>query len=348
MNQHNHGTESNLANLFGGITSVPMVSAANSSTTTLDASLRLQRSSQHLEIFEQNDATYTRQLTRQNDANNTDLATQPKNQMSFESGVLLRLFPHTKEIPGLKELVSARVETQVADPLTNFKLAAGGVLPFVGDRTQTLLGKYGLRFDNQKSWIEAGYQAGELISSPAQFVFNPSTPFAVTCSATNAKQPPQTPQTPQSQLPLATCVKNNSKAGGPITASSRVAEVTRNHFVHGLFLNFKMNMPLPGNDKLTYVMENKGQLFFNRGNDVSVETRLVEDWTHSLIVPLFGNLSFVPKVELIAFQNKVDHNFFWTYQPSLTLQYSLDWHNGLSWRRALQYQNPQVSAKSAQ
>lgn len=348
MNQHNNGTEANVANLFGGITNVPVLSAANSNTTSLDASLGFQRNSQHLELFEQNDASYSRQLTRQNDPNNTDQASQLKNQMSFEGGVRPRLYPRTKEIPALKGLISLRLETQFSDPLTNFKLDAGGVLPFVGDRTETLLGKYGLRLDNQKSYIEAGYQAGGLISSPVQFVFNSGTATEVTCSATNASQPPPTVQTPQSQLPLPTCVKNNSGSGGLITASSNVVEITRNHFVHGLFLNFKMNMPLPGHDKLTYVMENKGQLFFNRGNDVSVETRLYEDWTHSLVVPLFGNFSFVPKVEIFAFQNKVDGHFFWTYQPTLSLQYSLDWHTGLGWKRALQYQNPQVVSKAAQ
>ena len=336
MNQHNNGTEANVANRFGGITNVPVLSSANSNTTSLDVSLGIQRSSQHLELFEQNDASYSRQLMRQSDPNNTDQASQLKNQMSFEGGVRPRFYPRTKEIPALKGLIALRLETQFSDPLTNFKLDAGGVLPFVGDRTETLLGKYGLRLDNQKSYIEAGYQAGGLISSPVQFVFNPGTTTEVTCSATNASQP------------LPTCVKNNSGSGGPITASSQVVEVTRNHFVHGLFLTFKMNMPLPGHDKLTYVMESKGQLFFNRGNDVSVETRLYEDWTHSLVVPLFGNFSFVPKVEIIAFQNKVDGHFFWTYQPTLSLQYSLDWHTGLGWKRALQYQNPQVAAKAAQ
>src|SRR5207249_12314626 len=141
-----------LGTLFAGVP-ISQVNAANTNTTSLDTGLRIQRSSQYLDLFQQSDASYSRQLTRQADATNSDLENQLKNTLAFEGGLLPRLYSRTKEIPDLKALVSVRLETQFAPPLTSFKLATSPpvLLKEKTSRTKALLGKYGLRFQNEKS-----------------------------------------------------------------------------------------------------------------------------------------------------------------------------------------------------
>lgn len=195
----------------------------------------------------------------------------------------------------------------------------------------------GLRFDNDKSYIEAGYEVGGVLGSPLSFTFNPGTPNSVPCAATGAEQ----------KGSLGSCVKSNSTPpSGLIVPTSTFSETTRLLFENGLFLNFKLNVPLPLNNSLTYTMESHGQFLFNHKGDVSVDTKYQEDWTHSLTVPLFGNLSFVPKLEIFFFQNKVDRHFFYAIQPSVALQYSFDWHNGLPWWKSMMYQTPSASSAS--
>jgi hypothetical protein len=339
MNQHNNGSEANLASLFAGVPNT-QVNAPDTNTTSIDFSSRVTRTSAPNSFFGQVDGTYTRQLTRQNNATNSDLEAQLNNMFAAESGILPRLYPRTKEIPDLKILLSERLETQLSAPISSFKINSTPPTTIQGkiDRTKSLLSKIGLRFDNEKSYIEAGYEIGELFTSPLAFTFNPDSPNAVTCTATGAKK----------QESLATCVKTNSTPpSGLILPTSSFRETTRSIFENGLFLNFKLSVPLPLNNNLSYVMESHGQYFFNHNGDVSVDTRFQEDWTQSLIVPLFGNLSFVPKFEMFFYENKVERNFFYAIQPSVTLQYGFDWHRGLPWWRSMMYQTPKAGAAAS-
>jgi len=339
MNQHNNGTEKNLAALFAGVP-VSQVNAPNTNTTSFDFSFRLQRDSRSQSTFAQGDAAYTRQLTRQSDALNSDLAAQLKNLLAVESGILPRIFPRSKEIPDLKVLLSGRLETNFAPPLTSFKLSTSppSLLKQTTARPKNVLAKIGLRFDNEKSYIESGYEIGEALGSPLAFVFNPGSAQEVTCSATSA----------QKATSLGTCVAANSTPPtGFISATSRFREVTRSLFQNGLFLNFRLNVPLPFNDNLTYTMENRGELFFNHRGNVSVDTKFQSDWTQSLTVPLVGNFSLLPKFEMFFYENKVDEHFFYAVQPSISLQYAFDWHRGLPWWKSMIYKKPATRSGTA-
>ena len=118
-------------------------------------------------------------------------------------------------------------------------------------------------------------------------------------------------------------------------------------FQNGLFLNFRLNVPLPLSNSLTYTMENRGEFFFNKRGNVSVDTKFQDDWIHSLTVPLFGNFSLVPKFEVFFYENKVDGHLFYAIQPSLTLQYAFDWHSGLPWWKSMLYKKPATSGSAA-
>ncbi len=255
-----------------------------------------------------------------------------KNLLAAEGGILPRMFPKKKEIPDLKVLLSGRYETYFAAPLTSFKLTSpSSLLKQTTFRPKTVLGRVGLRFDNEKSFIESGYEVGEVLSSPLAFVFNPATTQQVTCAATAAERINS----------LGKCVKANSTPpAGLITPASRFAEVTRSLFQNGVFLNFRLNVPLPFNKDFTYTMENRGDFFFNHRGNVSVDTRYLDDWTNSLKIPLVGNFSLVPKVEMFLYENKVDEHFFKALQPSIALQYAFDWHRGLPRWKSMLYKKP--------
>ena len=109
---------------------------------------------------------------------------------------------------------------------------------------------------------------------------------------------------------------------------------------HGAFLNFRIQVPLPVGEGRAYVMENRGDLFFNRATDFPVDTRYLDLWTHYLVVPLVGNLSLVPKLEFLFYQNKVLGNSMRGMQTSVGLQYRFEWRQGLPWLKVLRYPNP--------
>jgi len=101
-------------------------------------------------------------------------------------------------------------------------------------------------------------------------------------------------------------------------------------------------VPLPLGVGFAYVIENRGDLFFNRTRalDLPVDTRYLDVWTHSLAVPLLGNLSLVPKREFLFYRNKRDGNSLRSMQTSVGLQYRFEWRRGLPWGQALRYPNP--------
>ncbi len=315
---------------------VAQVNAPDMQTTAIDVALRLQRSSRLLDLFAQSGMGYSRQLTRQSNAANSDLEVQLKNQAFFESGFLPHLFPPGKVTPALKGLASFRMETQVASPLVSFSLATLPATSIMNStpRFNSLISKFGFRYDSVRSWIEGGYLLQYDLGAPLAFVFNPGTPQQVTCYATTAENS------------VSSCVKAYSKSPGAlILPTSTFNELTREHFGQGLFFNFHMHMPLPFHNDLAFEMDNQGRFMFNRSGDFPVDTKFLDDWSQALIVPLVGNLYFVPRVEFFFYQNKVDNNLFRSIQPTFSLQYNFDWHSGLPWGKAIWYRPPSAASQ---
>ena len=62
--------------------------------------------------------------------------------------------------------------------------------------------------------------------------------------------------------------------------------------------------------------------------------------THAITIPIVGNLSIAPRVDLFFFQNKVAGFRIHGYQTSITALYRFDWHTGLRFWSALKYPNP--------
>jgi hypothetical protein len=115
-----------------------------------------------------------------------------------------------------------------------------------------------------------------------------------------------------------------------------VQTVRRNQ--SGVFLNARIHLPLLW-DRLHYTIDNSGALYFNSSGDSPADTRFLEVMTHAISIPIVGNLSISPRVDLFFFRNKIAGSNIHGYQTSITAQYSFDWHTGLRFRSTLRYPN---------
>ncbi|MBM3737141.1 MAG: hypothetical protein FJW39_15280 [Acidobacteria bacterium] len=315
--RHGQATERELPQRFSGV-GISQLAAPWSRALGSSARLRGRRAGKTWDQFLVAEQAYSSQLTRQ--ADGTDLLDQKSNLFATEGGVNLRIWPwRNKSVPDVKALGSVRWQTQWARPGTAFSLGSRGVIRGFNDRTTTVLGKVGVRVQNVNSWLETGYQNGVILDSPVAYEFFKEGLAAVTCN-------------PEAQRSLATCL-----------AATRVERDWGFRPIHdtrrqqGLFLNFRMQMPLPvGDGRLFYVMENRGDLFLNRhGHDISLDTRYLDVWTHTLLIPIWGGMNLAPKIEYWFFKNKVDFNFFRSRQSSIGVQYRFDWRYGMRWKTAL-------------
>lgn len=323
LNQHN-GTEKRVSDLFAGVP-ISRVSSRESSTLNAEYRVRLSRLSKHVDFFSLSESAYSRDLTRQL-LNNEYLFNQKTNLWAGEVGLNPRIFPLQKQARGWKGLLSARVETQLVKPVTAFNLPDSRTLRSPTGKWFNLMGKGGIRYQGDKSWLEAGYEIGEGIKAPVAYLFNPG---GIYCRATDA----------QTQSSLAACVQQSTSAG-LITASSTFAAVTSSRPVQGAFLNFRLSFPLPVRKNLALVLENRGEWFRDSRRDVALDAKYSDQLTASLVIPVVGNLSLAPKVDVFFYENKVDRNYFQSIQTSVGLQYRFDWHAGLSFWKALRYPNP--------
>jgi hypothetical protein len=173
------------------------------------------------------------------------------------------------------------------------------------------------------SYFEGGFEAGEVFRSPSAFQFdNPGT-NVFPCST--------------GLIPVGNLVQCVN-AMGPNAALKRVFG-DRNFYQQGIYLNARFDVPLPGRSTGEYIMENRGDFFFKRVSDTSVDVRLLDNWKHSLQFPVFSKVSIGPSVEFVFFRTKVTGNYYFSYSTSVSLNYSFDWHSGLSWPKALGFGN---------
>jgi hypothetical protein len=237
-----------------------------------------------------------------------------------EAGITTHLIPdHQKNVTGLKLLTSARFETQLAAPFLQFQAADGFVKEML-PRNNALLGKLGLRYDGTSSWIEAGFQGGPF-TQVNSFKLGPLScdpSFITNCISPDGG---------------ATILSTSQLAGRSFSVDSS------QRIQSGIFLNARVHVPILFK-RLDYVIENSGSLYINRAGDSSADTRYLEVMTHSVAIPVIGNLSIVPKVEFFLFQNKVAGWHIHGYQTAITAQYRFDWHTGLHWGQAFRYPSP--------
>jgi len=337
---HDPASQVQLKSEFAGIPQTQVLTA-NSIAISNDYRLRIVRSGRRWDRYLLAEESYEHDVKQAND--DTRMDSQASNMIGFESGLNWRITPDGRRVPAVKLLVSARAETNPARPLASFSLKPGGTLVRPIDRQTRFPAKIGTRIENKVSWLEFGYQISRNLNSPMGYEFLDPVTRAVlaTCGATAARQ----------KSALAACISNvsdPSKTATPVTTTSDVTALTQDRWQQGIFLNFKLQVPLLRKDpySVQYVMENTGNLYFHYFNqtDYSLDTHYLDTWTHSLAVKLVGNLSFAPKLQYLFYENMVDKLRMHSIATSVSLQYNFAWHSGMGWKNALSYADPTLKS----
>lgn len=290
---------------------------------TADYLVRMTSSGKNVDRFVQADAEYEdtgvmEVFSTPNGSTETYQLSRPQNSAGIEAGIETRLFPsHQKNPTGIRLLTSFRYQTEVNHPFVQFQ-AADGYLNESLPRGNALLGKVGLRYEGEKSWLELGMQTGP------QTQVQTFSLGSLVCDPGNVQGCVSTTST----LPLV-----QQLSGLPFHVDTARRDES------GVFFNGRIHLPLLYRH-LDYVIENQGSLYFNRAGDSPSETRYLEDMKHSLVIPVIGDLAIVPTVDIFLFQNKVNGWHIHGYQTAVTAQYRFDWHNGLRWKDALRYPSP--------
>lgn len=366
---HNSPTEKSLATKFGGISNAR---ASTNTNSALDSSLRLRlaRVGRLWEPYFLVEGEFSQASLRQSDKRQvmpggtcngsqvdsycyTDVLvkTQKKNSLAFEDGINLQLLPRARYLPTLKLLVALRYQVQPIAPLTS--LDYGGTLPKQVSLTGTRIfsNREGFRWQGKKSWFESGYQTGFAFRSPVGYQLNDNPNYA--CYAASA----------ESSASLATCLKSFG-AAAVFDSSTVVTPLLQTRFQHGLFVNFRAQLPLVFAKGLYYVVENHGDLYFNRGlapttkattatdpqfdryiitgrGDTTLDTRYESSLAQALLIPVWGNFMLKPKFEIYVFRNKgLRGDSLVGMESSIGVEYRFQWHTGLGFLNSLRYPNP--------
>ncbi|HWF47610.1 MAG TPA: hypothetical protein VG168_11440 [Bryobacteraceae bacterium] len=334
------GADQSVPANFSGINSFSQLSTPESSQLGLWTRVRGGYSfPRFVDFFASGEERYTRAAVRLATASGgfgPYQVTLNNNIVRGEFGILSK--PLFRVLP-IRALLSENLSTQVANPFQQLAVpvACSGTSCVPGLTTLTTfeLGKnflvmtrVGARLQNRVSWLEAGREFGENFGIPFSYtLLDPGRAQPYSCATSG-------------NTSLGQCA-----ASDPLfTSASKVLPNLENQPIAGWFLNFHSAAPLY-RSKLQLAVDSYGEVFDRRPNDSGFNTRYFEDLTVGLKIPLFGNLTFAPQVELFLFQNKVvpdqqvmtNHYTFVT--SSLSLEYGFNWRRGVGWMRALRYPN---------
>lgn len=267
------------------------------------------------------------------------------NLVRSEIGLLSK--PAWRRAP-FRILLSENLLTQVTNPFLDlFEVPPCGTPGCIPQATifpvrnlgknYLLMTRLGARLQNENSanWFEAGREYGENFGIPIGFSLqDPGRAQPFSCSLAG-------------NLSLTQCIYSDPL----FNVQSQVLPNLQNQPISGWFTDFHIAVPLFPS-KLQLTVDSYGELFDRRQQDTSFNTRFYEDLTTSLKIPLWGNLTFAPQVEVFFFQNKVipgqslltNHYTFVT--SSLKLEYQFAWRRGVGIKRALRYPGGASTAAS--
>jgi hypothetical protein len=346
---HN-GTEFSVGSQFPGV-STANLSNPDSATFIADYQARAQRDWQRWGFFAESDLNYGRKMQRGKPSssalkagpNVTYQVSQTADYWFHEVGFALRLEPDHQNPSGWTLQLPLGVQSQLAPPLTQLPLppsttgaSAATAAPIVTGRNYYGTLRPALRYDyvhprppspgqspgqgqnpsgNLTSYVEFGYEGGNLFHGPSAFLFG-----STSCSVSS----------------LDACIQSL-----PSTATLTSVISGRRYFQQGFYLNFRIDMPLPRLPRYEFVGENRGDLFADAHGDSVVDTRLQNDTKFTLTVPIFRKVSLAPTLELFWFENKISNNLYFSDSTYVSLNYSFGWHSGLSLKKVLEgYTDP--------
>jgi hypothetical protein len=343
---------------------IPEVTAPDSLGIRFANRTRFRWSGRRVDLFALDDLTFAESKTQDTPTDPNYIRSLSSNALGIETGAVVRLFPALKQASDLKLLVSERLDTQLSSPLLSLTLNDPQFSTYLRNlnRTYRALTKVGFRLENTNSWIEAGFEGGENFGLPYQYKFGNQVCQAGAGedlhNAIYASPPlPTNPAYYPGDQSLLDCVSYYSYSAPPsavplgapylppltkatIFAYSPLTIYDTNRSELGAFVNFSLNVPLPFTTKMSYLVENKGDLFANGRNNLATDIHYFDQFSNSLIIAARGNLSIKPEFDLFLYDAKVTGYKMHTYQTMLNLSYAFDWHSGLPVGKTMLYTNP--------
>lgn len=371
--QHN-GTEKSIAQSFPGVTGVDLSNTANFAYGA-DYQIRAERTGTRFGSYFESDLNVGRNAKRSSfkagatpcfpgTLNTCYQVSQTANYWYQEGGLAVRLAPVHQNPSGLKLILPIGFKTQLFSPYTQIvplqpappgKTAANASVLVTAPRNYYLAFRPGLRFEHSfprgnlstvnptkgklagpapgktfNSYVETGFQAGQVFNSPSVYQFGglSGSSNSAVCPETNGFVPASL---------LATCLTQTSV----LNAATPLVKVIggRNFGQEGLYLNARLDMPIPGKSNAEFLIENRGDFFFRRPTDLSMDTHFLDDLSLELLFPVWGRVSVGPVGELIFFETKgtIPGNYYFSYATSVAVTYSFEWRPGLKWAKSLRY-----------
>jgi hypothetical protein len=291
--------------------------------------------------------------------NNVSLAT---NVLGFEAGGTFRLpvprnrtglranTPKRLERPSwLSFQYSIRYEQQLIEPPgTQVSITPtpprgfASTIALQTPKINTIYGRAGLRVESSDNYLEIGLEeidsrnvlqgyALPQSSGPTYYCFPSVSSANLLCGTDPSLNSPGNTQ-PIANLMLA---GNSTLTVSPETTSYRTP---------GAYLNFYWKFPIwsrrdasRADQSLYFTLTNKGDIYFNTPSDTATQTRYLDKLTPALSFPVWAGLSLTPKVDLILYKNKINYFHYRAFVPSISLSYTFNWREGMSWKRALCY-----------
>jgi hypothetical protein len=324
---HNGG-EQELSQNFGGVANGD-VNARHAHSWAWDLNSKVTLFHTKYDLFASEGMQYTSSFTAQSSGPRSE--SQSRNQFTVEGGSYLRPWRKDKKLWQLSGVLAGHFETQLANPLTNITLSpvppstSSSQLFFKQGRTRLLLGRTGARFQDRKSFVEAGLEGGATLNNIESF------------SALTAPGGPTATCFLQATFSLTKCLNqfNKDNPETPVTSKSQVTVNRSLQPRYGVYWNMGMTVPI--NPTISYNFTDASDYFFNSSGDNSTDTRFRHTLVHTLKFTVLPNLSFEPTYTIFLYQNKLDYNFLFQQQYAVKINYSFDWANWHERKQQLQY-----------
>jgi hypothetical protein len=182
------------------------------------------------------------------------------------------------------------------------------------------LARTGPRWQNRKSFIEVGGEAGANFHAIRQFDIKTSSPGALVTDC-----PLEAQQT------LNKCVNNYNTANptNPIDGTFFVQTENETRSRFGIYWNSSLVIPVE--PRITVQIDNQGDYFFPVSHDNSTDTRFRHQYTQAVKFYVFPNLDFEPTYKIFLFENKVQNHFLFQQELAIKINLAFDlwnWHQG--------------------
>jgi len=333
---HNY-SESTLSQYFAGVLN-SQVNAKHSHSWDWDVDSKFTLYHSAWDLFAQETMQYSSAFTANLQPPRTE--SQARNLFAFDWGTYLHLLQSRgKGLPQLSLVLSGHFETPVADPIVNVNLKAippstsSSTLTFDQGRTNLLLGRAGMRWQNRKSYIEGGLEGGQTLNAIRQYNVLPApgaTPLPCPLIAEES---------------LTTCINNYNIPGNgqpppanPVTSSSQVTLTRSSQERYGAYWNIGLIVPVY--PTISYSFQDTSDYFFLSNGDNSADTRFRHQLINTVKFNVFPNLSFEPTYTVFLYENKLDYHFLFQQQLAVKINYSPDWSNWHEFWQQMRYKKP--------